>query len=97
MSDAKPMHVQIPAGGKKITISNGKLDVPDQPIIPFIEVDGTGRDIWRGAGGDSTRRYKKPTAASARFTGWKCSPARKRIRRTTLGCRTKRSLPAATT
>src|ERR1700733_6409963 len=46
MSDAKPVHVQVPAGGEKITISNGKLHVPDQPIIPFIEGDGTGRDIW---------------------------------------------------
>lgn len=33
------------AGGK-ITIQNGKLNVPDQPIIPFIEGDGTGADIW---------------------------------------------------
>src|SRR5258706_12836644 len=49
MSDAKPVHVQIPAGGEKITISNGKLRVPDQPIIPFIEGDGTGRDIWRAS------------------------------------------------
>src|SRR6202790_157466 len=49
MSDAKPMHVQIPAGGKKITISNGKLDVPGEPIIPFIEGDGTGRDIWKAS------------------------------------------------
>jgi isocitrate dehydrogenase len=32
--------------GEKITIKNGKLHVPDQPIIPFIEGDGTGRDIW---------------------------------------------------
>src|SRR5437899_1563830 len=30
----------------KITINNGKLNVPDQPIIPFIEGDGTGPDIW---------------------------------------------------
>jgi isocitrate dehydrogenase len=49
MSDAKPVHVQIPAGGEKITISNGRLIVPDQPIIPFIEGDGTGRDIWRAS------------------------------------------------
>jgi isocitrate dehydrogenase len=49
MSDAKPVHVQIPAGGEKITISNGRLTVPDQPIIPFIEGDGTGRDIWRAS------------------------------------------------
>jgi isocitrate dehydrogenase len=33
------------AGGK-ITIQNGKLNVPDQPIIPYIEGDGTGQDIW---------------------------------------------------
>ncbi len=32
--------------GKKITISNGVLNVPEQPIIPFIEGDGTGPDIW---------------------------------------------------
>jgi isocitrate dehydrogenase len=38
-----------PAGGKKISIQNGKLLVPDQPIIPFIEGDGTGRDIWRAS------------------------------------------------
>ena len=35
------------AGGKKITLdSDGHLSVPDQPIIPFIEGDGTGPDIW---------------------------------------------------
>src|ERR1700738_2814953 len=49
MSDAKPVKVEVPAGGEKITISNGKLHVPDQPIIPFIEGDGTGRDIWRAS------------------------------------------------
>ena len=38
-----------PAGGKKITIADGKLTVPDNPIVPFIEGDGTGRDIWRAA------------------------------------------------
>jgi isocitrate dehydrogenase len=31
---------------QKITIKNGKLNVPDQPTIPFIEGDGTGPDIW---------------------------------------------------
>ncbi|RZK89330.1 MAG: NADP-dependent isocitrate dehydrogenase, partial [Hymenobacter sp.] len=34
---------------QKITIKNGKLNVPDQPIIPFIEGDGTGPDIWRAS------------------------------------------------
>ena len=38
-----------PASGAKITVSGGKLKVPDRPIIPFIEGDGTGRDIWRAS------------------------------------------------
>src|SRR6187399_374250 len=41
--------VTPPAGGAKITIQNGKLTVPDQPIIPFIIGDGTGPDIWRAS------------------------------------------------
>jgi isocitrate dehydrogenase len=41
--------LDVPSGGEKITISNGKLHVPDQPIIPFIEGDGTGADIWRAS------------------------------------------------
>ncbi len=36
----------MPAGGEKITMDNGKLNVPDHPIIPFIEGDGIGPDIW---------------------------------------------------
>jgi len=35
--------------GSKITMKNGKLHVPDNPIIPFIEGDGTGRDIWKAS------------------------------------------------
>ena len=35
-----------PPAGEKITISNGKLQIPDHPVIPFIRGDGTGRDIW---------------------------------------------------
>jgi isocitrate dehydrogenase len=35
--------------GEKITIRNGKLNVPDNPIVPFIEGDGTGVDIWPAA------------------------------------------------
>ena len=36
-----------PADGAKITITNGLLNVPDNPIIPFIEGDGIGADVWR--------------------------------------------------
>src|SRR5713101_6922637 len=38
--------ISLPAGGSPITFSGGKLQVPDNPIIPYIEGDGTGRDIW---------------------------------------------------
>jgi len=38
-----------PAGGEQITIRDGRLRVPDKPIIPFIEGDGTGPDIWRAS------------------------------------------------
>lgn len=38
-----------PKEGERITYSNGKLNVPNNPIIPFIEGDGTGRDIWRAS------------------------------------------------
>ena len=35
--------------GEKITVTNGVLNVPNNPIIPFIEGDGTGPDIWAAA------------------------------------------------
>jgi isocitrate dehydrogenase len=38
-----------PPSGQKITLQNGKLNVPDNPILPYIEGDGTGRDIWRAS------------------------------------------------
>jgi len=41
--------IQPPAGGEKITIADGKLHVPNHPIVPFIEGDGTGPDIWRAS------------------------------------------------
>jgi isocitrate dehydrogenase len=46
MADAKPV---LPNDGAKIALVNGRLAVPDRPIIPFIEGDGAGRDIWRAA------------------------------------------------
>ena len=46
MSEAK---IVVPADGAKIHIEGGKLNVPDHPIIPFIEGDGTGPDIWRAS------------------------------------------------
>lgn len=38
-----------PSDGQKISVVNGKLNVPNNPIIPFIEGDGTGPDIWQAS------------------------------------------------
>jgi isocitrate dehydrogenase len=43
-------HIKVPTNGEKITLGkNQVLNVPDRPIIPFIEGDGTGPDIWRAS------------------------------------------------
>jgi len=41
--------IPFPTSGTKITYDNGKFVFPDKPIIPFIEGDGTGRDIWKAS------------------------------------------------
>jgi len=41
--------IPVPTSGARISYSNGRYRVPDNPIIPFIEGDGTGRDIWRAS------------------------------------------------
>ncbi|MDE2944096.1 MAG: NADP-dependent isocitrate dehydrogenase [Gemmatimonadota bacterium] len=51
MSDASPAYdtLRTPSGGNTIRMAGDRLDVPDCPIIPFIEGDGIGPDIWRAA------------------------------------------------
>lgn len=39
----------VPADGEAIRVENGKFIIPDQPILPFIEGDGIGRDIWKAS------------------------------------------------
>ena len=46
MTEATPTP---PAGGAKISIAHGRLAVPDNPVVPYIEGDGTGPDIWRAS------------------------------------------------
>jgi isocitrate dehydrogenase len=77
--------VTVPPDGQKIEYSNGKYRVPDHPIIPFIEGDGTGRDIWKAsvrvfdAAVEKAYRGKRSVAwyevfagekAKARFQNW---------------------------
>jgi isocitrate dehydrogenase len=49
MTTAAKITLTPPAGGAKIRIDQGKLVVPHNPIVPFIEGDGTGPDIWRAS------------------------------------------------
>jgi isocitrate dehydrogenase len=41
--------LELPKNGRPIEYANGQFDVPDHPILPFIEGDGTGRDIWKAS------------------------------------------------
>src|SRR5438132_11279954 len=77
--------VPVPMNGARITYSNGRYYVPDNPILPFIEGDGTGRDIWKAsvrvfdASAAKAYRGKRRVAwyeifagekAMARFNNW---------------------------
>ena len=66
MSTAAATKITPPAQGAKISIRNGELVVPDNPIIPFIEGDGTGPDIWRASVRVMDAAVKKAIIASTR-------------------------------
>ena len=66
MTTAKPTP---PSGGEKITLSQGRLQVPDRPIIPFIEGDGIGPDIWAAARAVLDAAVKK-TFGGRRSISW---------------------------
>ena len=59
-----------PAGGEKITKSPQGLNVPDRPIIPFIEGDGTGPDIWRAIGARARRGGRESLRRQRRRSTW---------------------------
>jgi isocitrate dehydrogenase len=46
---AQSWQPNVPSGGERITIRDEQLIVPDRPVLPFIEGDGTGTDIWRAS------------------------------------------------
>ena len=59
----------LPADGEAIQYADGKFQIPDHPIIPFIEGDGTGATSGRLRSGFSTPLSRRHTAASARSSG----------------------------
>ena len=45
----KYKYARVPSRGEGIVYKSGQLEVPDNPIVPFVEGDGTGPDIWRAS------------------------------------------------
>src|SRR6266849_1371693 len=80
MASAAP---KIPQNGQPIELKGGRFSVPDQPIIPFIEGDGTGPDIWRASqyvfdnavkkvyGGKKKIAWREVFAGEKPFNQWK--------------------------
>jgi len=76
-------YIKLPNDGEKIRLADGKLLVPDRPIIPYIEGDGTGPDIWRASqyvfdhavektyGGKRKIAWMEVFAGEKPFTQWK--------------------------
>lgn len=85
-----------PTDGKKITQVNGKLQVPDNPVIPFIEGDGTGPDIWRASKLVLDEAVKKAYDGKNVSTGSKSMRARRQTKSMAgkCGCLTTRSKPS---
>ena len=86
----------VPAG-ERITLSSGTLTVPDRPIIPFIEGDGTGRDIWRASQAVFDAAVAKAYGGKRKIAWMEVSPARRRSSSSTTGCPTRPSRPSAST
>ena len=95
MSSARPT---VPASGAKITISGGKLQVPDHPIVPFIEGDGTGRGHLARQRARARRRGREGLRRQAEDRldgGLRRREGVQTVSRT--GCPTRRSRPSAST
>src|SRR5881396_2043046 len=84
----------IPREGKAIGYSGGELQVPDTPIIPFIEGDGTGRDIWKASRRVFDAAVEQAFGGKRRVRGLRSLREKKRSTRLRNGCQTTRSTPS---
>ena len=91
------LKLNVPAQGQKITIANGKLVVPDQPIVPFIEGDGTGPDIWRASVRVFDAAVQKAYGGKRKIAWMEVFAGEKSFTRSTPGCPTKPSTRFANT
>ena len=82
--------LELPKDGQPIEYSNGQFTVPDNPIIPFIEGDGTGRDIWKASQRVFDAAVEKAYGGKRGSSGSRFSPAKKPFASSTPGCPTTR-------
>lgn len=68
--------VVVPAEGKKITLQNGKINVPHNPIIPFIEGDGIGVDVTPAMLKVVDAAVEKAYKGERKISGWKFTPVK---------------------
>ncbi len=68
--------VVVPAQGKKITLQNGKLNVPENPIIPYIEGDGIGVDVTPAMLKVVDAAVEKAYKGERKISGWKFTPVK---------------------
>ena len=81
--------LELPHDGQPIEYSHGQYQVPDNPIIPFIEGDGTGRDIWKASQRVFDAAVEKAYGGKRdRSSGLRSLPAKRRFASSTPGCRT---------
>ena len=76
----------VPLDGEAIQALENKLNIPDHPVIPFIEGDGTGPDIWKAARTVFDAAVHRLMAAGAASPGTKSLPARRLTGCSTIGC-----------
>jgi isocitrate dehydrogenase len=69
-------YIKVPTDGTKITVNaDHTLKVPDEPIIPYIEGDGTGFDITPVMMGVVDAAVRRPMGARDASAGWRSTPA----------------------
>ena len=83
------------AEGARVRMEGGRFIVADNPIIPFIEGDGTGRDIWKAAQAVFDAAVEKAYGGSRKSSGTRFSPARRLSTNSANGCRKEPSMPSA--
>ncbi|MCC7074953.1 MAG: NADP-dependent isocitrate dehydrogenase [Deltaproteobacteria bacterium] len=75
-------NLKAPTTGEAITVANGKLNVPNNPILPFIEGDGTGPDIWKASQFALDKAVEKAYGGKRRITWLEVMAGEKSFRAT---------------